>query len=57
MYNYNPADKKIPKDIKIKVYYNVGYSFSDFSSYIKSLSNNRLILNSLSDFIDFIFLL
>ena len=57
MHNHNPADKKVPKGIKIKAYYNVGHGFSDLSGHAEGLNNNGLVLNSLPGFIDFVSLL
>jgi hypothetical protein len=57
MHGYNPADEKVPKGMKIKACYNVGHGFSDFSGHAESLGDNRLFLNSLPGFIDFISLL
>ena len=57
MHNHNPADKKVPKGMKIEACHNVGHGLSDFSGHAESLSDSGLVLNSLPGFIDFVSLL
>ena len=57
MHGHNPADKKIPKGMKIKACHNVGHGFSNLSGHAEGLNNSGLVLNSLPGFIDFVPLL